>query len=46
MRYWLRVGLRYQLYHYRFYQFGPNNHVIGLICFVPMTYQRGSTLRP
>ena len=27
----------YQFYHYRFYQFGPDNYVIGLISFVPMT---------
>jgi hypothetical protein len=42
----LRAGLCYQFYHYRFYQFGPDNSVIGLISFVPMTYQRGSQGQP
>ena len=32
--YW-RVRLCYQFYHYRFYQFGPDSSVIGLISFVP-----------
>jgi len=32
------IGLCHQFYHDQFYQFGPNNSVIGLISFVPITY--------
>jgi len=40
------LGLCYQFYHCRFYQFGPDNSVIGLMCFVPITYHRGSQEKP
>ena len=36
-------GLCYQFYHYRFYQFGSDNSVIGLMSFVPITQSRALT---
>jgi len=36
------VGLCYRFYHFRFYQFGPDNSAIRPISFVPISYQRGS----
>ena len=40
------LGLCCQLYHYRFYQFGSDNSVIGLIRFKLLTYQRESYSHP
>ena len=40
------LGLCYQFYHYRSYQFGPGNYGIGLISFVPITYQRCAWGKP
>ena len=40
------VGLCCQFYHYRFYQFGPDDSVIGLVSLVPITYRRGSQGTP
>ena len=37
-----RVGLCYQFDRYRFYQLGPDNSLIRLITFVPITHQWGS----
>jgi len=40
------LGLCYQCYHSRFYQFGPDSSAIGPISFVPISYQRGSRGKP
>ena len=40
------LGLCYQFYHYRLYQFEPDNYVIGLISFVSINYQGGSQGKP
>jgi hypothetical protein len=40
------LGLCYQFYPDRFYQFGPDNSVIGPVSFVPISYQQGSQGKP